>query len=87
MVIDKSVNTNETPLGENQFIENNLINNIIDVDPILKEINGSITSNDKMVEIVIANLHANVNYIIFSVIMQMIQIVGCMIQWNIYWTM
>ena len=83
MVIDKSVNTNETPLGENQFIENNLINNIIDVDPILKEINGSITSNDKMVEIVIVNFHANVNYIIFSVIMQMIQIVGCMIQWNI----
>ena len=83
MVIDKSVNTNETPLGENQFIENNLINNIIDVDPILKEINGSITSNDKMVEIVFANFHANVNYIIFSVIMQMIQIVGCMIQWNI----
>lgn len=83
MVIDKSVNTNETPLGENQFIENNLINNIIDVDPILKEINGSITSNDKMVEIVIANFHANVNYIIFSVIMQMIQIVGCMMQWNI----
>ena len=36
---DKSVNTNETPLGQNQFIESNLVNDYIDVDTILKEIN------------------------------------------------
>lgn len=70
------MNTNETPLGENQFIENNLINNVIDW---LKEINESITSNNKMCNVKCAN----VNYMTFSVIMQMIQIVGCMIQWNI----
>ena len=36
---NKSVNTNETPLGQNQFIESNLVNDFIDVDPILEEIN------------------------------------------------
>ena len=36
---NKSVNTNETPLGQNQFIESNLVNDFIDVDTILEEIN------------------------------------------------
>ena len=40
---DKSVNTNETPLEKNQFTESNLVNDYIDVDTILKEINGSLT--------------------------------------------
>ena len=34
---DKSVNTNETPLGQNQFIESNLVNDYIDVGTILLE--------------------------------------------------
>ena len=41
---DKSVNMNETPLGQNQFIESNLVNDYIDVDTILKEITDSLTS-------------------------------------------
>ena len=43
---DKAVNTNETPLEQNQFTESNLVNDYIDVDTILKEINDSLTWND-----------------------------------------
>ena len=55
---DKSVNTNEAPLGRNQFIESNLVNHYFDVDNILKEINYSLTRND---EIVNENTDTNFN--------------------------
>ena len=57
---DKSVNTNETPLGQNQFIEINLVNDYIDVDTILKEINDSITRSEDL-EIVNQNADTNFN--------------------------
>ena len=47
---DKSVNTNEAPLGQNQFIESNVVNHYFDVDNILKEINYSLTRNDEIPE-------------------------------------
>ena len=42
--------TNETPFGQNQFIENILINDCIDVDTTMKEINDSLTRNDDVLE-------------------------------------
>ena len=44
------MNTNETPFGQNQFIENILINDCIDVDTTMKEINDSLTRNDDVLE-------------------------------------
>ena len=44
------MNTNETPFGQNQFIENILINDCIDVDTTMKEINDSLTRNDDALE-------------------------------------
>ena len=44
------MNTNETPFGQNQFIENILINDCIDVDTTMKEINDSLTGNDDVLE-------------------------------------
>ena len=49
---DKSGNTHETPLRENQFTESNLVNDYIDVYTILKEINDSLTRNDDIPEVV-----------------------------------
>ena len=58
---DKSVNTNETPLEQNQFTESNLANDYIDVDTILKEINDSLTRNDDVLETVNENADTNFN--------------------------
>ena len=44
------MNTNGTPFGQNQFIENILINDCIDVDTTMKEINDSLTRNDDVLE-------------------------------------
>ena len=44
------MNTNETPFGQNQFIENILINDCIDVDTTMKEMNDSLTRNDDVLE-------------------------------------
>ena len=57
---DKSVNTNETPLGQNQFIESNVVNDYIDVDTILKEISDSITRSEDL-EKVSENADTNFN--------------------------
>ena len=55
----KSVKANETPLGENQFTENIRINKCIDVDTILKEVNGSLTRYDDVLETVNENASTN----------------------------
>ena len=44
------MNTKKTPFGQNQFIENILINDCIDVDTTMKEINDSLTRNDDVLE-------------------------------------
>ena len=56
---DKSVNTNETPLGQNQFIESNVVNDYIDVDTILKEISDSITRSEDLEKV---NENADTNF-------------------------
>ena len=56
---DKSVNTNEAPLGQNQFIESNVINDYIDVDTILKEISDSITRSEDLEKV---NENADTNF-------------------------
>ena len=58
---DKSVNTNETPLGQRKFTESNLVNDYIDVDPILKEINDSLTRNNDVLETFNENADTNFN--------------------------
>ena len=44
------MNTTETPLGQRKFTESNLVNDYIDVDPILKEIDDSLTRNNDVLE-------------------------------------
>ena len=58
---DKSVNTNETPLGQRKFTESNLVNDYVDVDPILKEINDSLTRNNDVLEIFNENADTKFN--------------------------
>ena len=63
---DKSVNRNETPLGQNQYTEKSLSTLAL----MLKEINDSLTRNDDFLEIVNKNadtifddmLHNNVHW-------------------------
>ena len=55
------MNTNETPLGQNQFTENNLINDCINVVTILKELNDSLTRNDDILETANDNTDTNFN--------------------------
>ena len=71
---------NETPLGQNQFTESNLVNDYINVDTILKEINDSLTRNDDIPETVNENtctnfndmLHNNVEYLMDDIIKEFI---------------
>ena len=56
---DQSANTNETPLGQNQHIESNPINDYIDINTILKEINDSLTRNGDIPETVNENTDTN----------------------------
>ena len=62
----KSVNTNETPFGQNQFTECNLVTDYIDADTILKEINDSLTRNDDVLETVNENADANFNDVLHN---------------------
>ena len=55
------MNTNETPLGQNQFTENNLMNDCINVVTILKELNDSLTRNDDILETANENTDTNFN--------------------------
>ena len=55
------MNINETLLRQNLFTENNLINDCIDVDTILKETNDSLTRNDDVLETVNENAETNLN--------------------------
>ena len=74
------MNTNETPLGQNQFTESNLVNDYINVDTILKEINDFLTRNDDIPETVNENtdtnfndmLHNNVEYLMDDIIKEFI---------------
>ena len=64
---DKPVNTNETPLRQNQFTESNLANDYIDVDTMLNEINDSLTRNDETPETVNAISDTNFNDMLHNV--------------------
>ena len=75
---NESVNTNETPLRQNQYTEKNLTNDCIDVNTILKEINDSLTRNYDVLETILMTCCI----ITFNVTQQMKQTVGCMIQSN-----
>ena len=55
------MNTNETPLGQRKFTESNLVNDYIDVDPILTEIHDSLTRNDEVLETFSENADTNFN--------------------------
>ena len=57
----KSVNTNGASLGKRNFSENNLVNDCIDVDPILKDINDSLTRYDDVLERFNENADTNFN--------------------------
>ena len=61
------MNTNETPLRQNQFTESNLANDYIDVDPMLNEINDSLTRNDETPETVNAISDTNFNDMLHNV--------------------
>ena len=55
------MNTNETPLRQNQFTENNFINDCINVVTILNKLNDSLTRNDDILETVNENADTNFN--------------------------
>ena len=61
------MNTNETPLRQNQFPESNLANDYIDVDTMLNEINDSLTRNDETPETVNAISDTNFNDMLHNV--------------------
>ena len=61
------MNTNETPLRQNQFTESNLANDYIDVDTMLNEINDSLTRNDETPETVNAISDTNFNDMLHNV--------------------
>ena len=61
------MNTNEKPLRQNQFTESNLANDYIDVDPMLNEINDSLTRNDETPETVNAISDTNFNDMLHNV--------------------
>ena len=61
------MNTNETPLRQNQFTESNLANDYIDVDTMLNEINDSLTRNDEAPETVNAISDTNFNDMLHNV--------------------
>ena len=61
------MNTNETPLRQNQFTESNLANDYIDVDTMLNEINDSLTRNDETPETVSAISDTNFNDMLHNV--------------------
>ena len=63
---NKSLHTNETPLGQNKFNENNIINNCIYDSTILKEINGSLIRNDDVLETVNKNVDTNINDMLYD---------------------
>ena len=56
-----ALDANETPLGQNQFTENNLINDCIDVDIVLKESNNSLTRNHDFLETFSENTDTSFN--------------------------
>ena len=61
------MNTNETPLRQNQFTESNLANDYIDVDTMLNEINDSLTRNDETPETVNVISDTNFNDMLHNV--------------------
>ena len=61
------MNTNETPLRQNQFTESNLANDYIDVDTMLNEINDSLTRNDETPETVNEISDTNFNDMLHNV--------------------
>ena len=61
------MNTNETPLRQNQFTESNLANDYIDVDTMLNEINDSLTRNAETPETVNAISDTNFNDMLHNV--------------------
>ena len=61
------MNTNETPLRQNQFTESNLANDYIDVDTMLNEINDSLIRNDETPETVNAISDTNFNDMLHNV--------------------
>ena len=61
------MNTNETPLRQNQFTESNLANDYIDVDTMLNEINDSLTRNDEIPETVNVISDTNFNDMLHNV--------------------
>ena len=74
----KSLNTNETPLGQNQFTENKVINDCI--------FNDSLTRNDDVLEKVNENVDTNFNdmlHINVHCVIANDAIVGCIMQPNI----
>ena len=69
------MNTNETPLRQNQFTESNLANDYIDVDTMLNEINDSLTRNDETPETVNAISDTNFNDMLHNVLYLMDEVI------------